>query len=83
MRTYNDACSVTVNVDLDSESMFGSQCRSYDGETSVTFRSNITYAILLTSSANSALFERSITFKLLIGIIVRLENNFACSSRLN
>ena len=31
---YNDACSVTVNkVDLDSESMLGSRCRSYDGET--------------------------------------------------
>ena len=40
---HNDACSDTVNkVDLDSESMAGSRCRSYDGETSVTFRSNIT-----------------------------------------
>ena len=37
----NDACSVTVNkVDLDSESVPRS-C-SYDGETLVTFRSNIT-----------------------------------------
>ena len=48
---HNDACSVTVNkVDRDSESMPGSQCRSYDGESSVTFRSNITYAILFFSS---------------------------------
>ena len=39
----NDACSVTVNkVDLDSESMPESWCHSYDGETLVTFRSNIT-----------------------------------------
>ena len=38
---HNDARSITVNkVDLDSECMPGS-C-SYDGETSVTFRSNIT-----------------------------------------
>ena len=47
----NDACSVTVNkVDQDSKSMPGSRCRSYGGETSVTFRSNITYAILFFSS---------------------------------
>ena len=38
---HNDACSVKVNkVDLDSESMPG--ICSYDGETLVTFRSNIT-----------------------------------------
>ena len=38
---HNDACRGMVNkVDLDSESMPGS-C-SYDGKTSVTFRSNIT-----------------------------------------
>ena len=30
-----------------------------------------------------AITERSITFKLLIGIIVRLENSFAGPSRLN
>ena len=49
---HNDACSVTVNkVDLDSGSMPGSRCCSYDGESSVTFRSNITYAILFFSSA--------------------------------
>ena len=40
---HNDACSDTVKrVDLDSESMPGSRCRSYHGETSVTFISNIT-----------------------------------------
>ena len=40
---HNDACSDAVNtVDLDSESMPGSRCRSYDGEASVTLRSNIT-----------------------------------------
>ena len=49
---HNDACSVTVNkVDPDSESMLGSRCHSYDGEFSVTFRSNITYAIFFFSSA--------------------------------
>ena len=37
-------------VDQDSESMPRRQFR-YDGETSVTFRSNITYAILFFSSA--------------------------------
>ena len=58
---HNDAYSVTVNkVDRGSESMPGSRCRSYDGESSVTFRSNITYAILFFS----AIIERSITFKL-------------------
>ena len=31
----------------------------------------------------SAVIERSITFRLLIGIIVRLENSFAGPSRLN
>ena len=52
MYAYNDACSLTVNkVDPDSESMPGSRYRSYDGESSVTFRSNITYAILFFSSA--------------------------------
>ena len=45
-------CSDTVNkVGRDSESMPGSRCHSYDGETSVTFGSNITYAILFFSSA--------------------------------
>ena len=45
------ACSDTVNkVDQDSESMPGSRC-SYDGKTSVTFRSNITQANLFFSSA--------------------------------
>ena len=40
---HNDACSDKVNkVDLDSERMPRSLCHSYDGETSVTFRSNIT-----------------------------------------
>ena len=52
MYAYNDAYSVTENkVNRDSESMHGSRCRSYDGESSVTFRSNITYAILFFSSA--------------------------------
>ena len=47
---HNDARSITVNkVDLDSESMPGS-C-SYDGETSVTFRSNITEVNFFFSSA--------------------------------
>ena len=49
---HNVACSDTVNkVDLDSESLPGSRCRSYDGKTSVTFRSNITQANLFFSSA--------------------------------
>ena len=48
---HNDACSDTVNkVDRDSESMPGTWCRSYDGETLVTFRSDITYATLFFSS---------------------------------
>ena len=52
MYAYNDSCSVTLNkVYRDSESMPGSRCLSYDGESSVTFRSNITYAILFFSSA--------------------------------
>ena len=47
-----DACSVRrQKVDRDSKSMPGSRCRSYDGESLVTFRSNITYAILFFSSA--------------------------------
>ena len=49
---HNDACRVTVSkVNRDIESLPGSRCRSYDGETSVTFRSNVTYAILFFSSA--------------------------------
>ena len=49
---HNDTCSVTVKkVDRVSESMSGSQCRSYDCEILVTFRSYITFAILFSSSA--------------------------------
>ena len=49
---HNYVCSDTVNkVDLDSESMPRSPCRSYDGKTSVTFRSNINHANLFFSSA--------------------------------
>ena len=49
---HNNACSDAVNkVDRDCESMPGSRCRSYGGETLVTFLSNITYTIFFFSSA--------------------------------
>ena len=52
MYAYNDSHSVTGNkFDRDSESIPGSRCLSYDGKSSVTFRSNITYAILFFLSA--------------------------------
>ena len=45
---HNDACSVMVNkVDQDSESMPWSRCLSQEGESLLTFRSNITYAFFI------------------------------------
>ena len=81
---HNNACSDTVNkVDLDSESMPGSRCRSYDGETSVTFDLILPRLICSFYQQFSAIIERSITLKLFIGIIVRLENSFSDTSRLD
>ena len=68
-------------MDLDSESMPGS-C-SYDGETSVISDLILPKLICSFHRQFSAVIERSITFRLLIGIIVRLEKSFAGPSKLN
>ena len=56
---------------------------SNDGETSVTSDLILPRLICSFHRQFSAIIERSIAFKLLIGIIVRLENSIAGPSRLD